>query len=151
MQEDNKTLLRAFIDEVWNAGRAEAAAHYVAPRYTIHHDPGDPWDGQELDLVGYQERVRISRAPFPDQRFEIQELVAEGDRVVMTWHWTATHRGDLPGFPATGDAIRMSGATVYHIEDGRFTGHWQITDRLGVYAQLQRGAGRKSPNAEVSG
>ena len=83
--------------------------------------------------------MKLSRAPFPDQRFSIQDLVAERDVVVMTWHWVATHTGDIPGFPATGNQIRMSGATVYYIQGGRFTGHWQITDRLGVYAQLQQG------------
>lgn len=145
--EDHETLLRTFIEEVWNAGKVEAAARYVATRYTIHHDPGDPWEGRELDLAGYEERVRVSRAPFPDQRFQIRELMAEGDRVVMTWDWTATHQGDVPGFPATGDPIRMSGATMYYVEDGRFTGHWQITDRLGVYAQLQQGAARRQAEA----
>lgn len=56
----------------------------------------------------------------------------------MTWHWVATHKGDFPGVPATGKEVRMSGATVYYVKDGMFTGHWQITDRLGVYVQLQQ-------------
>ncbi|MCM2316159.1 MAG: ester cyclase [Thermoanaerobaculia bacterium] len=136
---DGKELLIRFIDEVWNAGNVAAADRYVAPNYTIHHDPGDPWDKKVLDLSGYKERVRVSRAPFPDQRFSIRDILAEDDRVVMTWHWAGTHLGDLPGFPATGNQIRMSGATVYYIEGGRFTGHWQVTDRLGVYAQLRQG------------
>ncbi len=136
---DNKELLIRFIDEVWNAGSVEASDKYIAPTYTIHHDPGDPWDKKELDLPGYKERVRVSRAPFPDQRFSIEEILSEGNRVVITWNWVATHKGDIPGFPATGKQIRMSGATVYYIEEGRFTGHWQITDRLGVYAQLRQG------------
>jgi steroid delta-isomerase-like uncharacterized protein len=135
----SKELLTRFIEAVWNAGKAEAADRYIAPAYTIHHDPGDPWDGQTLDLAGYKERVRLSRAPFPDQHFSIRDLVAEPGLVVMTWQWSATHQGDIPGFPATGKQIRMSGATVYYIEGGLFTGHWQITDRLGVYVQLQQG------------
>ena len=79
-----------------------------------------------------------SRAAFPDQRFDLQELFADGGAVVMTWLWTGTHRGDLPGFPATGKTIRMSGATVYYFDGDRLTGHWQITDRLGVYQQLRQ-------------
>lgn len=135
----DKDLLVQFIDAVWNAGDAEAADRFIAPAYTIHHDPGDPWDGRTLDLGGYKERVRLSRAPFPDQRFHIRDLVAEQGVVVMTWQWSGTHKGDFPGFPATGKQIRMSGATAYYIEGGRFTGHWQVTDRLGVYLQLQQG------------
>jgi predicted ester cyclase len=139
---ENKELLAGFIEEVWNAGDLAACDRYVAATYTIHHDPGDPWDGQALDLPGYRERVRLSRAPFPDQRFAIREMVAEGDAVVMTWLWSATHRGDVPGFPATGDPVRMSGATVYYFSGGRLTGHWQIVDRLGVYMQLRQAAAR---------
>ncbi len=141
--EGNKELLTQFVEEVWNAGNIAASDKYIAPKYKIHHDPGDPWDKQELDLPGYKERVRLSRAPFPDQRFTIQDILAEDNRVVITWLWSATHKGDIPDFPATGNQIRMSGATVYYFEDGRLTGHWQITDRLGVYMQLRRSASRE--------
>ena len=135
---ENKERLACFIEEVWNAGDVAACGRYIATKYSIHHDPGDPWNGQELDLAGYEERVRMSRAPFPDQRFTIREMVAEGDAVVMTWLWSATHQGDIPGFPATGAPVRMSGATVYYFDGGRLTGHWQIVDRLGVYMQLRQ-------------
>jgi steroid delta-isomerase-like uncharacterized protein len=135
----NKELLTQFLAEVWNAGNIEASDKYVAPKYTIHHDPGDPWDQQELDLAQYKERVRLSRAPFPDQRFTVRDVLAESDKIVITWLWTATHRGDIPGFPATGNPIKMSGATVYYFDAGRLTGHWQVTDRLGVFMQLRQG------------
>ena len=66
-------------------------------------------------------------------------MLEDGDAIAVTWLWSATHRSDLPGFPATGQRITMSGATVYTFDAShRLTGHWQITDRLGVYQQLQR-------------
>jgi steroid delta-isomerase-like uncharacterized protein len=135
-----KARLTRFITEVWNEGNVEAADDYVAQRYTIHHDPGDPWHRQTLDLAGFKQRVRLSRAPFPDQRFDIVGLFADGDAVAMTWLWHGTHQGDLPNFPATGRPIEMSGATVYYLAATRLTGHWQITDRLGVYQQLRQAA-----------
>lgn len=134
-----KAIVARFIGEVWDEGRADAADGFLAPTYRIHHDPGDPWDGQLLDHAGFRERVRLSRAAFPDQRFAIQAMFADADGVAVTWLWEATHRGDLPGFPATGKRIGMSGATVYYFDDkDRLTGHWQVSDRLGVYQQLQR-------------
>ena len=135
----NKELLTQFLTEVWSAGNIESSDAYIAPRYTIHHDPGDPWDKQELDLAQFKERVRLSRAPFPDQCFTVKDMLAEPDKVVVTWLWTGTHKGDIPGFPATGNRIKMSGATVYYINEGRLTGHWQVTDRLGVFMQLRQG------------
>ncbi len=133
-----KEILTEFIREVWSEGNADASDKYVAPKYKILHDPGDPWEGQELDLEGYKQRVRTLRAAFPDQCFDIQGLFADGDAVVMTWLWSATHKGDIPGFPATGKHIAMSGATAYFFAGDRLAAHWQITDRLGVYQQLQR-------------
>ena len=133
-----KEILTEFIREVWNKGNIEAADRFIAPKYTIQHDPGDPWEKQVLDLEGYKERVRLSRAPFPDQSFQIQELFADGNAVIMTWMWMGTHQGDMAGFPATGKQIRMSGATVYYFEGDRITGHWQIVDRLGVFQQLRQ-------------
>jgi predicted ester cyclase len=59
--------------------------------------------------------------------------------VVITWPWVATQKGVVPGFPATGKRIKMSGATVYYLDAGRLAGHWQITDRLGVFMQLRQG------------
>lgn len=138
INDNAKEILTQFTREVWSEGDIEASDKYIASKYTILHDPGDPWEGRELDLAGYKERVRILRAPFPDQFFDIQGLFADGDAVVMTWLWSATHRGDIQGFPATGRQIKMSGATVYYFDGIRLTGHWQITDRLGVYQQLRQ-------------
>jgi steroid delta-isomerase-like uncharacterized protein len=137
-----KEILIEFIREVWNEGKINSAGKYIASSYTILHDPGDAWDGKVLDREGYKERLKLSRAPFPDQHFAIQEMFAEENAVAMTWLWTGTQLGDMPGFPASGKKIKMSGATVYYFDGERITGHWQITDRLGVYQQLRQAAGR---------
>ena len=126
------------LDRVWSQGDIEASEALVASRYTIFHDPGDPWDKQILDLAGFKERVRQSRAPFPDQRFEVCDLVAEDRRVAVAWTWRATHLGDIAGFPASGRVITMSGLTLYSFEEDLICGHWQCADRLGVYGQLQQ-------------
>ena len=133
--------LAAFIDSVWNEGDAAAVAEFLAPRYTIRHDPGDPWEGQVLDHEGFAERLALSRAPFPDQRFEILAMFEDETGIAMTWNWSATHLGEIAGFAPTGRTIRMSGATVYAFDgENRLTGHWQVADRLSVFHQLQAGA-----------
>jgi steroid delta-isomerase-like uncharacterized protein len=106
----------------------------------VRHDPGDPWHGKTLDLTQYKRRVRQAPVPCPDQRFDLQELFADGDAVVATWLWTGTHTGDLAGFPPSGRALRMSGATVYAFDGDRLTGHWQMVDRLGMFQQLRHNA-----------
>ena len=133
-----KDKLTAFIQAVWDRGDVDAADLYIASAYTIFHDPGDPWERRTLDLNGFKDRVRLSRAPFPDQKFLIQRLCEDRGAISLTWLWEATHLADIPGFPATGKTIQMSGATTYFFtSEQRLAGHWQVTDRLGVWRQLQ--------------
>jgi steroid delta-isomerase-like uncharacterized protein len=133
----HKAILASFLKEVWSDGAVERCGAYLAETYTIHHDPGDPWEGCCLDLDGFKGRLLRSRAPFPDQQFHVQDMIADTGRVIATWRWSATHTGDCMGFAATGKPMTMSGATVYYFDDrGRITGHWQIVDRLGIYRQL---------------
>ena len=130
-------IVRKLIEKVWNQGDADAAAEFIAPTYTIHHDPGDPWEGRTLDLEGFKDRVRQSRMPVPDQRFELLDVFEGEDRVAITWLWSGTHEGEIAGFPASGRTLAMTGATVYLFDGDRIAGHWQIADRLGIFRQLR--------------
>lgn len=136
MSEDNKKAVLDFIKAVWNDGDLSSINSFLADSYTIHHDPGDPWDHQTLTVSEFKERVRISREPLPDQTFEIQNIISDEREVFVTWLWAGTHLGDVSGFAATGEELKMSGATVYFLTHGKITGHWQIADRLSIYQQL---------------
>lgn len=133
-----KQFLTSFLEEVWSLGEIDACDRFVGPSYTIQHDPGDPWNGQTMDREAFKDRVRQSRAPFPDQRFHVQSLLEDDGKIAAAWTWAATHAGDLPGFPATGRVLTMSGLTIYEFDrDGLLSGHWQVSDRLGIFQQLQ--------------
>lgn len=130
---------------VWSQGDYAAIERLVAPRYAVHSDPGDPWDGKTLDREGYEERVRYSRTAFPDLAFTVQELVAAGARVAVRWTAGGTHAGDLPELPATGKRLTFAGQTIYELSGGKIAGHWQIVDRLGFLQQLRRtGSGART-------
>lgn len=140
---DRKAFLIAFLEQVWSQGRIEACGDFIAETYVIRHDPGDPWDGQVLSRDGFKDRVRISRAPVPDQRFTPVSLLEDGGRVSVAWTWEGTHRQEIAGFAATGARLTMSGVTVYDFDGaGLICGHWQVADRLGVFQQLSRNAAR---------
>jgi len=133
---DRAALLREFFERVWNTGDLDAVARFVAPAYTIHSDPGDPWDGQTLDLDGFRHRLSVSRSPFPDLTFTLGEMVAEGDRVAVSWRMRGTHTGPLGTLPPTGRTIDVAGLTIYSFEGDRVSGHRQVVDRLAVLRQL---------------
>ena len=122
---------------VWSDGDYSAVERLIAPHYAIHSDPGDAWEGHSLDRTGYVERVRFSRAAFPDLVFEMQDLVAAGDRVAVRWSAAGTQLGALPGLPATGRRLKFSGQTIYELKNGLIAGHWQVIDRLGFAQQLR--------------
>jgi steroid delta-isomerase-like uncharacterized protein len=133
---DNARTLMEFMASVWDEGDAAAVDRFLADEYVIHSDPGDPWEGATLSREGFKERLRTSRAPFPDLRFEIVETVAEGDRVTIAWRMLGTHTGPMGPFPPTGRRIAALGMTVYYFREGRITGHRQVVDRLAVAQQL---------------
>jgi len=138
---ERKKLLALFIEEVWSQGRIEACDDFIGETYAVRHDPGDRWDGQVLSRDSFKERVRLSRAPCPDQRFAIVSILEDGEAVAIAWTWTATHQGEIGGFAPTGKRLTMSGLTVYDFDaENRIRGHWQLVDRLGVFQQLNRNA-----------
>jgi steroid delta-isomerase-like uncharacterized protein len=132
----NGEVLRAFMDRVWTAGDVAAVDEYLATSYTIHSDPGDPWDGQTLDRDAFKQRLISSRAPFPDLRFELEEFVEEGNRVALGWTMRGTNTGPVAGRAPSGRPIAVHGLTIYYFSDGRITGHRQVVDRLSVVQQL---------------
>ena len=136
----NSQIVNDFLERVWNLGRIDECDLFVADEYDIRHDPGDPWDGRTLNREQFKERVRVSRAPCPDQRFTVIHAADGDDFVFVGWTWTGTHVGEISGMPATGRVLTMSGATVYFVTDGQVSGHWQVVDRLSVAKQLAAAA-----------
>lgn len=124
------------MDAVWNRGDLDAVDRFIADQYTIHSDPGDPWDGAVLSRATFKERLIASRTPFPDLRFDLIDVVADDDRVAIAWTMRGTQTGAMGSFPATGRRIEVQGMTVYYFREGRITGHRQVVDRLTVARQL---------------
>ena len=131
-----KTTLSTFMEEIWNSGNFARCSELVAESYKVKHDPGDPWEGKQLNLATFEQRVMYSRNAFPDLRFDIQEMVAEGNKVVASWIMSGTHLGDLPDLPATGRPFAIPGMTIYDFKDGKVCGHHQSFDRLGFLGQI---------------
>ncbi len=133
---NNVRVLAEFMEAVWNQGDAAAVDRFLADRYVIHSDPGDPWDGRTLSRDEFRQRLITSRAPFPDLRFDVSETIAQGDRVAIAWTMRGHQTGAVAGHPGTGRAIEVQGMTVYYFADGRITGHRQVVDRLTAGRQL---------------
>ncbi|MGN6476678.1 MAG: ester cyclase [Flavipsychrobacter sp.] len=73
---------------------------------------------------------------FPDVHWNIEDMIAEGDKVVVRWQWTGTNKNPFQHFAATGKAMTNTAIAIYEIRDGKIHHAWMQTDRLGFLQQL---------------
>lgn len=131
MSEQNKTLVRRGIEEVYNRGNL-AVVDEVAARDFVIHLPSEEIHGPE----GAKQYVAALRSAFPDLHIAIEDQIAEGDKVVTRWTASATHTGAFQGIPPTGKRGSMTGIDIDRIADGKVVECWVNSDDLGLLQQL---------------
>jgi len=131
--EDLTARTRAFWEEAFNDRDLSRIEYFVAPDYVNHAAlPGTP-PGPE----GQRQLMARLWEAFPDGRFEIEHLAADGDVVVCVGTMSGTHSGTLMGIPATGRAARWRQCHIFKVDDqGRALEHRAIRDDLGLMRQL---------------
>jgi steroid delta-isomerase-like uncharacterized protein len=123
-QEANKLLIRTYIEEMWNKHQPSAADRFVATDF-IEHNPRLP-----PGLAGRKQFVTKVLAAFSNYHGELQDLVAEGDKVVARVQWTGTNDGPYEGRPATGNKLVFSTSDFFRIENGKIAEHWDVVETL---------------------
>lgn len=139
MSAENKTLARRVIEEVWNQQNIAAAEQMFAPDYVMNTP-----DQRLTGLAAFKEFHKTYCSAFPDQRFTIEDLIAEGDRIVTRWTVEGTHKGDLLGTPASGKRVRVNGITISRIQNGKVVEEHAIWDALGLAQQIGAAGGRSA-------
>jgi steroid delta-isomerase-like uncharacterized protein len=129
--QENKDIVRRYYEAVLNGGDVDALDELVVLDYEEH----DPIPGQGTGREGIKDRVRMLRGAF-DPRFTIEDLVAEGDKVVARWINTGTHVGEFMGIPPTGRPYTIAGIDIHRIEGDRLAEHWHVVDLFGQMQQL---------------
>ncbi len=133
MSEQNKTLVRRGVDEIWNQGHFAVADEMVASDFVVH---ATALNGEIKGREGIIQYFAALRSAFPDLTFTIEDHIAEGDRVVTRWSAQGTHLGEFQGMPASGKQIRVTGTDVDRIENGKIAECWMNFDELGLLQQL---------------
>ena len=128
--EENKTIVRRF-EELFNEKQVDRADEFVAPDYIDH----GALPGQAPGLDGAKQKWAMYIAAIPDLRVPIEDMVAEGDKVVVRWTAEGTQRGELLGIPPTGKRLRFSGISIYRLAEGKVAEVWEQFDRLGLMQQ----------------
>jgi predicted ester cyclase len=129
----NKNLARRVIEEVIDGADLDLADELIAEDYVEHRPTDDTAPGRE----GLKRWVKMVHAAFPDWRHTIDDLVAEGDKVVVRNTLFGTHRGEFMGIAPTGKQIRQAGFDLFRIQDGKVIEHWGEYDWMGFFQQLR--------------
>jgi predicted ester cyclase len=142
--EDNKALVRRFLEEVWNKGNVAVVDELMAPNHVDHFDfpahIATPAEYQ-LSCVLTKQFVPRFRSVFPDLHFTVEFQVAEEDMVVtratVRGTYTGEYRGRVfQGSPPTGQEVTWTQTLINRIADGKIVESWDNEDQLGWLQQI---------------
>ena len=129
--EDNKALIRRFVDEVQSGGNIDLVDEICSPEFVNHSaPPGIPADREGIKII-----TAMFRRAFPDSYFTVEDMVAEGDKVATRKTFHGTHGGEFMGIPPSGRSVSMGLIDIVRISDGRVVEHWSMGDTLGMMQQ----------------
>jgi steroid delta-isomerase-like uncharacterized protein len=132
VSEENKALVRRFVDEVQSGGNIDVIDELCSPEFVNHSaPPGMPADCEGVKLV-----TAMFRQAFPDSYFTVENMIAEGDKVATRKTFHGTHEGEFLGIPPTGRPVSIGLIDIVRVADGRVVEHWSIGDSLGMMEQL---------------
>ena len=133
MPDHNKQLVRRALEEIYTNAKLELADELIHPDF-VNHAPSHP------DLPTGPESVRQTvrglRSTFGDLRFEVEDEIAEGDKVVQRVTMRGRLVGPLMGREPTGKEFAMPQMHIWRIADGKIVEHWGSRDDLGLLQQV---------------
>ena len=129
MSEQNKAIMRRIYDEVFSNGNLAVVDELVV-KDVIEHEEGP--QGSE----GLKQTVTMFRTAFPDLQFSVEDMIAEGDKVVSRITMRGTHKGEFMGIPATDKTFAVQVIDIIRFANGKAVEHWGVTDSAAMMQQL---------------
>lgn len=131
--EQNKALVRHMLDETFNRANIEHFDEALASDFVEHEvlPPGIP-SGRE----GAKQLTAMLHSAFSDFQATIEDMVAEGDKVVIRQTWTGTHTGEFMGISPTGNSVSFGVIDILRVAEGRCVEHWGQMDTMSLMQQL---------------
>jgi predicted ester cyclase len=117
--DENKLLVRRFIEEIINTGNVDAIEHFIAPDYTEVHEGKK----HTIGIQGAKEHILGVRQTYPDLTLTVEQQIAEGDWVATCITARGTHKGSWLGMKPTGKAVAFTGVNINKVVDGRIFEH----------------------------
>ncbi len=132
MLERNKALTQRFYEEVVNRGDLSLVDELLAPDHVEHELLAGVKPGRE----GVKQLFAGLREAFPNLKTSVDDLLADGNKVVARVTMSGTQAREFMGIPATGKSFRITVIDIMKFDDGRITEHWGVSDTGSLIQQL---------------
>ncbi|MBI1880231.1 MAG: ester cyclase [Chloroflexi bacterium] len=129
--ESNKAVVQRF-REALDAGDLEGAMAVFAPDAVVHMSSAP----EPLSMEGFKQMGQLLLSAFTGSTSTVEDMIAEGDKVVSRLTFRGTHTGDLMGIPPTGKSVAMSEIIIDRLADGQIVESWRLFDQMGMMQQL---------------
>lgn len=130
--EQNKTLMQRIYDEVVNEGKLDLIDELMADDFIEH----EAFPGLSEGREGVKQFLSMIRSAFDGFRMDVEDLIAEGDKVVAHITLKGTHSGEFMGIAGTGAAINVPAVDIIRFANGQAIEHWGVTDGMAMLDQL---------------
>jgi steroid delta-isomerase-like uncharacterized protein len=130
--EENKAIELRFMEEVVNKGNLAVIDELFAPNFVDH----SAIPGLANDREGYKQFFANTHSAFPDFHSTLEDMFAEGDKVVQRFTARGTHQGEFMGIAPTGKQVTITGIGIHRIKDDKIVEGWTSMDMLGMMQQL---------------
>jgi len=130
--EENKARIRRWYEEVFNKKNMAAIDDFLAPTIIDHSLP----PGAPGGIDGPRQNISMFLGAFPDLHLTLEDIIAEGDKIVTRWTMRGTHQGASLGMPPTGKQFTMPGIGIFRLDGGKAAELWVIYDQWGMLQQL---------------
>lgn len=130
--EENKAIVRHYLDEVWNKGNVSIIDEVMAPTYARYMNAS----GAYLDRERQKQRISGMRQAFSELALTLEDITAEGDKVTIRVTLQGTHTGNFMGVPATGKQVAIEAIDIFRLVDSKVVEHWGVMDTFGLMQQL---------------
>ncbi|GAA0257003.1 ester cyclase [Haladaptatus pallidirubidus] len=125
--------LTRLYEDIWNGSNLDTADELVHEEYIIHdRELATEMQGPEL----YTALASRTREIFPDMKFEIEDMIAAGEKIAIRWTMTGTHQGPMSDIEPTGRQVELTAIEINRFEDGKLIETWTQSDQVGLMQQL---------------
>src|SRR3989442_340638 len=118
--EENKAIIHRFLDEVVNKHNLNTVDELFDPNFVLHMGGSETRRGPEI----IKQTASLFATAFPDWQNTLDDLIADGDKVVTRWSERGTHLGAFQGIAPTGKQVTLTGTDIFRVADGRIVEQW---------------------------